>query len=125
MEFDKRLPIYQQVQSYVKQQIVAGIYQPGQELQSRREIAQELKINPNTVQRAFKELEEEALIITEANRPSRVTEDLQQIDHTREILLDQAIQTFYKSIAPLKIKPQQLIEKIQIYIDQDRGEQDA
>lgn len=123
MEFDKRIPIYQQVQDYVKQQIVSGYYQPGQELQSRREIAKALQINPNTVQRAFKELEEEALIITEPNVPSKVTQDLDRIQAVREQLLEEAISTFYQLVAPLQVDQTHLMEQLKAHFDEQGGGQ--
>lgn len=59
--FNKREPIYLQVIKDFKVKIVSGQLQPGQEVPSRRELATQLKINPNTVQRAYKEMEEERL----------------------------------------------------------------
>lgn len=122
MDFDSRLPIYEQLQRHIEQQIVAGIYPAGSELPSRRSYAQQLRINPNTVQRAFKILEEEQLIETMPNVPSRVTNDSHRIATLREKLLDEAIVTFLDAIAPLHINPHQLIDALEKKLIQ-RGEQ--
>ena len=81
MEFDKRIPIYEQLKHRLKQAIVNGEYEAGAVLPSRREMAQSYKVNPNTVQRALKELEEEALIMTGNNVPSQVTNDSNRIEN--------------------------------------------
>lgn len=54
MKFDAQIPIYQQLIHQFKLAFVRGAYQPGASLPSRREIAQQLKINPNTVQKLLK-----------------------------------------------------------------------
>ena len=73
IQFNTRAPVYMQVVDYFKKKMALGELQAGEEMPSRRELATELKINPNTVQKAFKEMEEQQLITTERNRPSRVT----------------------------------------------------
>ena len=45
-----------------------------------------MKINPNTAQRAYKEMEEQGLIFTEGNLPSRITKDEQMLKRVREEL---------------------------------------
>jgi len=57
-------PIYAQVIDGFKEQISAGVMQPGDRLPSVRELAAELAINPNTIQRAYRQLEMEGWIVT-------------------------------------------------------------
>ncbi|MGO4929471.1 GntR family transcriptional regulator [Fundicoccus sp. Sow4_F4] len=125
MEFDKRIPIYEQLKHLVKQAIVSGEYQPGEVLPSRREMAQRYKVNPNTVQRALKELEEEALIMTGNNVPSQVTDDLKTIEGLRQSMIEAALSVFFKEIEPLKVKPELLVNYVVEYAKNMRGEQDA
>ena len=77
VKFNNRDPVYVQVIRHFKEQIAKGYFEPGQEIPSRRELANQLKINPNTAQRAYKEMEEQGLIFTEGNLPSRITKDEQ------------------------------------------------
>ena len=56
------VPIYQQIIRYVKQGIAAGTIRDGEELPSRRVLSALLGVNPNTVQKAYRLLEEEGLI---------------------------------------------------------------
>lgn len=62
MNMNNRDPVYVQVVRYFKEQIATGMLEPGQEIPSRRELANRLKINPNTAKRAYKEMEEAGLI---------------------------------------------------------------
>ncbi|HCM88699.1 MULTISPECIES: GntR family transcriptional regulator [Vagococcus] len=57
------IPLYEQIVIYIKKQIKDGILTPGDRLLSVREMANSLKINPNTVNRAYKILEKEEFII--------------------------------------------------------------
>lgn len=121
MEFDKRSPIYEQLKQYYKQVIVAGEYQPGEKLPSRREIAQEFKINPNTVQRALKELEEEEIIVSEPNVPSTVTMNEAVINKLKRTMLDEAMTQFYESIQPLGINSEEVMTYLEEYISERGG----
>ena len=57
-------PVYIQIIRYIKQQIVRGDLQPGDPIPSRREMAVNIKVNPNTVQKAYRELERQGYIYT-------------------------------------------------------------
>src|SRR5690625_1498325 len=94
IQFNKRDPVYLQVIQHFKEQIANGKFKPGEEIPSRRELANQLKINPNTAQRAYKEMEEEELIFTEGNLPSRITKDEKVIEKVRKELIISAVQTF-------------------------------
>ena len=56
------VPIYQQIGDYIRRAIAAGVYRPGEMTPSLRALALELTVNPNTVQRAYEQLEREGLI---------------------------------------------------------------
>ena len=55
-------PIYEQIADALRRQIDAGILQPGEKLPSVRELSGQLTINPNTIQRAYRELEADGRI---------------------------------------------------------------
>lgn len=122
MEFDKRSPIYEQLKEYYKRVIVAGEYKAGDKLPSRREIAQEFKINPNTVQRALKELEEEEIIVSEPNVPSTVTTDPLVIQQLKQSMLHEAMAQFYDAINALSIDEHEIIDSLSDYIQKRRNE---
>ena len=64
LELNTTEPVYVQIVSFVKRQIFTGAAEKGRSLPSRRELAAILKINPNTVQKAFRLMEEEKIIET-------------------------------------------------------------
>jgi len=109
LKLDNRTPVYVQVIQYFKEQIASGALEMDEEIPSRRELASKLKINPNTVQRAYKEMEEAELIYTEGNMPSKITKDEQVIKEVRDSLLQEAIQDFITSVHTLNIPLDELI----------------
>lgn len=112
LQFDNRTPVYIQVIDYFKKQIASGEMELGDELPSRRELANQLKINPNTVQKAFREMEESGLIVTEGNLPSRVTEDEKVIKGLREELIRDAVDEFMQLVQTIDMPLEDVIELI-------------
>lgn len=84
--------------------IINGNYQSGTKIPSVRELSLELKVNPNTVQRALAELEENGLIYTERTNGKYVTDDISVIDSARNNLIDSFIENYYSSMADIGIK---------------------
>ena len=109
VNFNNRDPVYVQVVRHFKEQITVGKLAPGQEIPSRRELARQLKINPNTAQRAYKEMEEQGLIYTEGNLPSKITLDEKVIEAVREELLMNAVNTFVSSVRPINVPIDELL----------------
>lgn len=75
-------PIYDQISSQLKAQIIAGTLQPGEALPSIRALAKDLKISVITTKRAYDELEAEGFIITVAGKGCFVAE--KNLDLVRE-----------------------------------------
>lgn len=110
--FDNRDPVYVQVVRHFKEQIAIGKLEPGQEIPSRRELANQLKINPNTAQRAYKEMEEQSLIHTERNFPSTITKDEEILGGVREELLLSAVDTFIQAVQPINVPLDELVSLV-------------
>jgi len=124
VSFNKRDPIYLQVMRDFKEKIAAGILQPGEKVPSRRELASQYKINPNTVQRAYKEMEAEKLIFTEGNSPSRITEDETILKAVRREWIDQAVTKFVETIRPIDIPLNEVMEMVQDKMSQEEKKHD-
>lgn len=73
------VPIWEQIRDQLKRQILMGVWAPGEQLPSVRSLATELGINPNTIQRAYTELEREGLTYTVVGRGCFVEDDLTAI----------------------------------------------
>ncbi|MFD1957114.1 GntR family transcriptional regulator [Paenibacillus thailandensis] len=112
IQFNARDPVYLQVVRHVKEQIATGGLEAGQLIPSRRELAALLKINPNTAQKAYKELEEQRLIITEGNSPSRITSDKELLRQIRMQLISEEIEAFISSIRKINVPVDELLEII-------------
>ncbi len=95
IEFDNNMPIYLQIMNYIKRQIVTGTLKPGDKILSVRELAAELQINPNTIQRTFQELEREEIVETRRGLGRYVTSEESKIMAIKKemagALLDQFI----------------------------------
>jgi len=112
IKFNNRDPVYVQVIQHFKEQIATGTFEPGQEIPSRRELANQLKINPNTAQRAYKEMEEQGLIFTEGNLPSRITKDEQVLKMVREELILGAVETFVHSVRSINVPVHEALDLV-------------
>ena len=68
------LPIYTQIVNQIQSQLVNGLLKPGDQLPTVRALAQELRVNFNTVARAYRILDEERIISTQQGRGTYITE---------------------------------------------------
>ena len=81
-------PIYLQILLYIKRGMIAGSISDGDELPSRRVLSALLGVNPNTVQKAYKMLEEESLIQSRTGAKSCVVVTVTKLREIREELLE-------------------------------------
>ena len=72
LDYQSRAPIYQQIKSKVLEEILLGFLQPDDQLPTVRTLARELGINPNTIQKAYQELEGEGIIYSLTGKGSFV-----------------------------------------------------
>ena len=82
-------PIYEQVKDGFRQLILSGVLKPDEKLPSVRELAGELAINPNTIQRAYRELEQEGYICSVPGKGSFVADASDAAFERRKELLVQ------------------------------------
>ncbi len=74
IDFRSGLPIYTQIVNQVQAQVASGILQPGDQLPTVRAMAEELRVNFNTIARAYRILDEERIISTQQGRGTYITE---------------------------------------------------
>jgi len=126
LEFDQRSPVYLQVIRWFKERIATREFVGGQEIPSRRALAAELGINPNTAQKVYKEMEEQQLITTERNVPSRITTDPQVVERVRSELLSEAVSQFVTAVQAIQVPLDEIMSTVQnVYQTNERGELDA
>jgi DNA-binding transcriptional regulator YhcF (GntR family) len=98
---DDGRPIYTQLVERIQMQIVSGQYKPGDKLPSVRELAATAAVNPNTMQRAFAELEGSGLIITQRTNGRNVTENAGLIEEVRQKLARENTDEFFEKMQQL------------------------
>lgn len=106
-------PIYLQLVEKIQLQIVSGFYKPGDKLPSVRELAAVASVNPNTMQKAFTELERSGLIITQRTSGRLVTEDLGMIKEIQQDLATEQIVAFFDKMKELGFEKEEIISLLQ------------
>lgn len=110
-------PLYEQLVEQLRRQLILGGMEAGAAMPSVRQLATELGINPNTIQKAYRRMEEEGMIISVPGRGSFVSDDLadmlkrqrmEQLEKTRQMIslcremglpkntIDEIVETVYK-----------------------------
>lgn len=89
-----RRPIYEQLVECIRQNVLHGIMTPGEQLPSVRALAVELAINPNTIQKAYTELERLGIITSIPGRGSFIADNVTELAaHNRAQLLSELERT--------------------------------
>lgn len=110
-------PIYLQILLYIKRGAVAGTIQDGDELPSRRVLSALLGINPNTVQKAFRMLEDEELIESQTGAKSIMKLNDEKIMKLREDLLREEIRSITVSLRQMGISRDEALRLISQFWD--------
>lgn len=103
-------PIYAQLVERISMQIVSGYYPIGARLPSVRDLAAEAAVNPNTMQKAFAELERSGLIVTQRTNGRTVTPDKKLIDDVRHDMAKRHIDVFVQKMRELGYNKEQILE---------------
>lgn len=112
-DLDADRPIYAQLVERIQMQIVSGYYPPGGKLPSVRELAAVAAVNPNTMQKAFAELERSGLIITQRTNGRTVTEDEELIRSIKASLAREHVDTYFSKMKELGYLKREAVELLQ------------
>lgn len=108
-----RLPIYQQLVQQIREAIARGELQPEQPLPSVRQLSRDLVINPNTVARAYTELERDGLVITRPGRGNYVAQPRQELTKAaRERRLTEQLDAWLTEAVHLGFSAQQVLQLV-------------
>lgn len=105
-------PVYVQLMEVIISRIISGEYKAGEKLPSVRDLALEASVNPNTMQKAFAELERDGLVYTQRTSGRFVTDDLQLIQNMRDNLALGQIKEFLFKMKQLGYNAEQTITLI-------------
>ena len=104
-------PIYEQIRDGLRKLIVTGAMQRDEKLPSVRSLAQQLSINPNTIQRAYAELESEGYIYSVPGKGSFVSAD-KQVDQNRVDALLKQLDEAVTELGYMGFSKEELIRRI-------------
>ena len=111
--FNSDMPIYTQLISQIKFAIVSGKLPPGERMSTVRDLASEAGVNPNTMQRAFQELEREGLVFSQRTAGRFVTENENMIVNAKLRIADERVSEFLRSMKTLGCGRQEIISLIE------------
>ncbi|MBP8594815.1 MAG: GntR family transcriptional regulator [Ruminococcus sp.] len=120
--FTNDKPVYVQIIDELMSRIASGVYQPGERIPSVRDLAEEARVNPNTMQRALAEIERSGYIISLRTSGRFITEDSELIAQLSDQRADEVIGSFCETIRKIGISPEQAIEMIHQYFAQHGGD---
>lgn len=109
-QLDNDRPIYTQLVERIKLGIIAGKFRPGDKMPSVRELAQDAGVNPNTMQKAFSELERTGLVQTFRTSGRVVTEDVDKIKGIKMEIAKEMVENFFKQMQELGYNKEETIE---------------
>ncbi|MBQ4650176.1 MAG: GntR family transcriptional regulator [Firmicutes bacterium] len=108
-------PIYLQIILYIKRCIIAGTIVDGDELPSRRVLSALLGVNPNTIQKAYRLLEDEGLIQSHSGAKSCVVLDSRTLQRLRAELLESDIKNIISAMKQTGLEKEEVISLIKKY----------
>ena len=88
LDYQSGLPIYEQIVEQFERYIAFGVLKPKEQIPSIRELASSLGINPNTVKKAYEELEKRGAITTISTKGTFVTDKINMV-------IDKKVKDFY------------------------------
>lgn len=110
---DNDRPIYLQLMEKIQQDIIAGIYKPGDRLPSVRELAMEAAVNPNTMQKALSELERNGLVYSKRTSGRFITEDTNMLKQLKDTTATRLIHEFLDKMKQLGLEDDETLALIQ------------
>lgn len=112
LNFDTTKPIYEQIIDYIKKMIVRGELKPGDKLPSQRELARKIEVNPNTIQRAYREMEILELVETRRGMGTFIKEDESMVITMKIEMAREAVSRFLEEMNSLGYTEEEIVKFI-------------
>jgi GntR family transcriptional regulator len=123
VDFDISQPIYQQVIIEIQRSLVRGELKPGDKLPSQRDLAQTMKVNHNTIQRAYREMEGEGFVETIRGMGTFITNNPVIVEEIRLKMAGESIGRFIEEMCSLGMKGEQIIAAVREHVEMMEGSQ--
>jgi len=111
-EFNDKMPIYLQIIDIIKMDIVTGKLILKDKLPSVREMASNLKVNPNTIQRSYQELERLGIVFTQRGTGTFVGEGKEMVDDLKKEMAKEVIDSFILRMKSLGFNADEIIKSV-------------
>jgi len=125
LAFDDRMPIYRQIILRFSQAFVCGNIQPGERIPSIRELSALLKINTNTMQRVYQEMERDEMINSKRGTGYFFTEDRKMIEKTRQNLAQESLNRFVGEMRALGCADSEILNELEVFMKGAKGNADT
>lgn len=119
IKLNNREPVYIQIALYIKRQILLKRAVSGDRLPSRREMAAQLNINPNTAQKAYKLMEDEGFVVTSGNQGSIIYVDPDIFSRIEDELTRGMVNEFISSAREINLSFKRVVDLISEMWEQD------
>lgn len=123
LRLDQHSPIYLQIIDEFKRQIARGDLRPGDRIPSQRELAMMVQVNPNTVQRAYREMELMGITETLRGQGTFITQDPERLAAIRREMAGRALVSFVQEMRALGYGRDEMIEMVRGTWDEMVGAQ--
>ena len=121
MDFINSRPIYQQIIEHIKTMLLQGKLKPGDKIPSQRELAEELRVNPNTIQRAYREMENMGLTETLRGQGTFVVQKDGLIKKLHEEIAGGLLSEFLHQIKALGYEDKEIINLVKDGLERLQG----
>ena len=120
MNFHNQTPIYLQIAEYIGEQLLTNVWKAEEKIPSIRELAVQLEVNPNTVQRTYDFLQTREVIFTKRGLGYFVTSNGEQnyLDWRREAFIQTDLPIFFKQMRLLKMDFEEIEKRYEAYLSQ-------
>lgn len=108
-DLDSDRPIFMQIVERIELDIISGKYKSGDKMPTVRELAVEAAVNPNTMQKAYAELERKGLVYSQRTSGRFVTEDKKLLERTRKEYARKEVASFMKKMLDLGLSKEEII----------------
>lgn len=118
--FKEGRPIYTQIVEQMKMRIASGAYKPGAKVPSVRELAVEAGVNPNTMQRAFAELERDELLHAVRTSGRFITEEENVLSNLQKSLGKNFIKEMFDNLKKLGMNEKEIVDAVEQWAKEAR-----
>ena len=126
LDFRSGIPIYTQIVEQVKQQVVGGEIKPGDQLPTVRALALELRVNFNTVARAYRLLDEAGIISTQQGRGTYILDvpPPERTDKLRQQALEALTRDYLNEAIHLGCSPDEIEKTLKEQLEKEKSTED-